>query len=239
MEETAAMAIPATTTEPRLRHEEKHQVNLREALVLSRRLEKLFPRDPHAGPEGSYQVVSLYYDDPYDTALRQKLDGVDRREKFRLRYYGDDPAWLKLEKKYKINGLCGKRSARLSRAEAEALLSGEHGFLLESDDPLLLEFYSKLRGNGLAPRTVVCYDREAFAYAPGNVRVTLDRNIRTGRGALEFFQPERFALRPLEGCTVLEVKYDAFLPELVRLAVQTPNRRAGACSKYALCRRFD
>ena len=70
------MAIPATTTEPRLRHEEKHQVNLREALVLSRRLEKLFPRDPHAGPEGSYQVVSLYYDDPYDTALRQKLDGV-------------------------------------------------------------------------------------------------------------------------------------------------------------------
>ena len=73
MEGTAAMAIPATTTEPRLRHEEKHQVNLREALVLSRRLEKLFPHDPHAGPEGSYQVVSLYYDDPYDTALRQKL----------------------------------------------------------------------------------------------------------------------------------------------------------------------
>jgi len=25
----------------------------------------------------------------------------------------------------------------------------------------------------------------------------------------------------------------------VRLAVQTPDRRAGACSKYALCRRFD
>ena len=96
------MAIPATTTEPRLRHEEKHQVNLREALVLSRRLEKLFPRDPHAGPEGSYQVVSLYYDDPYDTALRQKLDGVNRREKFRLRYYGEEPAFFKLEKKYKV-----------------------------------------------------------------------------------------------------------------------------------------
>ena len=233
------MAIPVTTTEPRLRHEEKHQVNLREDLVLSQRLGKLFPRDPHAGPEGVYRVVSLYFDDPYDTALRQKLDGVNRREKFRLRYYGDDPAWLKLEKKYKINGLCGKRSARLSREDAEALLSGEHGFLLESGDPLLLEFYSKLRGNGLAPRTVVCYDREAFAYATGNVRVTLDRNIRTGRSALEFFQPERCALRPLDGSTVLEVKYDAFLPELVRLAVQAPNRRAGACSKYALCRRFD
>ena len=39
--------------------------------------------------------------------------------------------------------------------------------------------------------------------------------------------------------TVLEVKYDEFLPEVVALAVQVPGRRAGACSKYALCRRFD
>ena len=228
-----------TTKSIQLRHELKHQISLQEDLVLAGRLRRLFHHDAHAGTDGTYRITSLYFDTPYDAALREKLDGVDRREKFRLRYYGGDPDWLKLEKKYKINGLCGKRSARLSRAEAEALLSGEHGFLLESGDPLLLEFYSKLRGNGLAPRTVVCYDREAFAYAPGNVRVTLDRNIRTGRGALEFFQPERFALRPLEGCTVLEVKYDAFLPELVRLAVQIPDRRAGACSKYALCRRFD
>ena len=237
------MGIPVMTIKPEteipLRHELKHRINLREDLVLSQRLKKLFAHDKNAGPGGTYRVTSLYFDTPYDSALREKIDGVNRREKFRLRYYGADTSFLRLEKKYKINGLCGKRSARLSRAEAEALLSGEHGFLLESGDPLLLEFYSKLRGNGLAPRTVVCYDREAFAYATGNVRVTLDRNIRTGRSALEFFQPERCALRPLDGSTVLEVKYDAFLPELVRLAVQTPNRRAGACSKYALCRRFD
>ena len=228
-----------TTKSIQLRHELKHQISLQEDLVLAGRLRRLFRHDAHAGADGTYRITSLYFDTPYDAALREKLDGVDRREKFRLRYYGESPDFLKLEKKFKMNGLCGKRSARLSRAEAEALLSGEHGFLLESGDPLLLEFYSKLRGNGLAPRTVVCYDREAFAYAPGNVRVTLDRNIRTGLSALEFFQPERFALRPLDGSTVLEVKYDAFLPELVRLAVQTPNRLAGACSKYALCRRFD
>ena len=228
-----------TTKSIQLRHELKHQISLQEDLVLAGRLRRLFHHDAHAGTDGTYRITSLYFDTPYDAALREKLDGVDRREKFRLRYYGGDPDWLKLEKKYKINGLCGKRSARLSRGEAEALLSGEYGFLLRREEPLLQELYSKLRGNGLAPRTVVCYDREAFAYGPGNVRVTLDRNIRTGRSALEFFRPERFALRPLEGCTVLEVKYDAFLPELVRLAVQTPNRRAGACSKYALCRRFD
>ena len=236
MEETAAMAIPATTTEPRLRHEEKHQVNLREALVLSRRLEKLFPRDPHAGPEGSYQVVSLYYDDPHDTALRQKLDGVNRREKFRLRYYGEEPAFFKLEKKYKVKGLCGKGSCRLSREEGERLLRRDFAFLLEKEEPLAREFYAKLR-RGLAPKTVVRYTREAFLYAPGNVRVTLDGDIRAGA-------PERFLipqklLPALGGLVVVEVKYDAFLPEIVKLAVQVPNRQGTACSKYALCRRYD
>ena len=236
MEGTAAMAIPATTTEPRLRHEEKHQVNLREALVLSRRLEKLFPRDSHAGPEGFYQVVCLYYDDPYDTALRQKLDGVNRREKFRLRYYGEEPAFFKLEKKYKVKGSCGKGTCRLSREDGERLLRGDFAFLLEKEEPLAREFYAKLR-RGLAPKTGVCYTREAFLYAPGNVRVTLDGDIRAGA-------PERFLipqklLPALGGLAVVEVKYDAFLPEIVKLAVQVPNRQGTACSKYALCRRYD
>ena len=230
------MGIPGTMTEPRLRHEEKHQVNLREALVLSRRLEKFFLRDPHAGADGSYQVVSLYYDDPYDTALRQKLDGVDRREKFRLRYYGKEPAFFKLEKKYKVKGLCGKGSCRLSREEGERLLRRDFAFLLEKEEPLAREFYAKLR-RGLAPKTVVRYDRQAFLYGPGNVRITLDGNLRAGTPE-QFLVPERL-LPALEGVTVVEVKYDAFLPEIVKLAVQVPDRRGAACSKYALCRRYD
>ena len=134
------------TTEPLRRHEVKHQISPQEDLVLASRLGKLFPRDGHAGPDGSYRVTSLYFDTPYDTALREKLDGVDRREKFRLRYYGERPDFLKLEKKFKVNGLCGKRSARLTWSEAERLLSGEDAFLLERGEPLLSELYHKLRG---------------------------------------------------------------------------------------------
>lgn len=230
------MGIPGTMTELRLRHEEKHQVNLREALVLSRRLEKFFPRDPHAGADGFYQVVSLYYDDPYDTALRQKLDGVDRREKFRLRYYGKDPDFFQLEKKYKVKGLCGKRTVRLSREEGERLLKRDFVFLLYKEEFLAQEFYTKLR-RGLSPKTVVRYDRQAFLYGPGNVRITLDGNLRAGTPE-QFLAPERL-LPALEGVTVVEVKYDAFLPEIVKLAVQVPDRRGAACSKYALCRRYD
>ena len=227
-------------TEPvRLRHEVKHQISPQEDLVLTSRLKKLFPRDGHAGPDGSYRVTSLYFDTPYDTALREKLDGVDRREKFRLRYYGEIPAFLKQEKKFKVNGLCGKRSARLTAEEGGRLRAGDSAFRLGRGESLLVELYHKLRGTLLRPRTVVCYDREAFLYAPGNVRITLDRNLRTCEDRAGFLTPDAFPLKPLEGVTVLEIKYDAFLPDLVRLAVRTPDRRAGACSKYALCRRFD
>ena len=236
---TTPIMTTGTTDHGPMRHEYKHQISPTEDLVLSNRLRRLFAHDTHAGPDGSYRITSLYFDTLYDTALREKLDGVDRREKFRLRYYGEEPAWLKLEKKFKVNGLCGKRSARLSLEEGKRLLVGDVGFLLQREEPVLWELYHKLRGNGLTPRTVVCYDREAFLYAPGNVRVTLDRNLRTGRSLLDFLRPERFSLKPLEGLTVLEVKYDAFLPDLVRMAVQVPGRRAAACSKYALCRRFD
>lgn len=231
--------IVGTTESIRLRHELKHLISPQEDLVLTGRLRRLFPHDAHAGPEGSYRVTSLYFDTPYDAALREKLDGVNRREKFRLRYYGAAPSFLKLEKKFKLNGLCGKRSSRLSAEEARRLLAGDLNFLLQREDPLLSELYSKLRGSCLSPRTVVCYDREAFSYAPGNVRLTLDRRVRTSRSPLDFLHPDRLSLAAMEGLTVLEVKYDAFLPDLVRMAVQVPGRRASACSKYALCRRFD
>ena len=222
----------------KLRHEQKHQISRMEDLVLAGRLSKLFERDSHAGPDGSYRVTSLYFDTPYDKALREKMDGISRREKFRLRYYGTDVSYIRLEKKFKIGGMCGKRSRRISRDQAQALLAGELA-LPPADEPLLLELYSKIQGQQLRPKTVVRYDREAFLFEPGNVRVTLDRKIRAGRNPGDFFRGDFGSVEVLEPFTILEVKYDEILPEIVEMAVQVPGRRALSCSKYALCRRFD
>lgn len=205
---------------------------------MSSRLRKLFPHDANAGPNGSYRISSLYFDTPMDTALRQKMHGVNRREKFRLRYYGDDLNFIRLEKKYKINGLCGKRSTRLTQEQVEMLLTGEIGFLLSGDE-LMQELYSKMKGQLLTPKTIVTYDREAFLFTPGNVRITLDRNVRTGLASLDFLNPGLHHVPVSDGLTVLEVKYDGFLPEIVKMAVQIPNTQASAYSKYAVCRKYD
>lgn len=222
-----------------LRHEYKHSIHAADDAILSARLRKLFQHDTHADSHGVYRVSSLYYDTPSDRALRQKVDGLDRREKFRLRYYDGDLSFLRLEKKVKLHGLCAKYSARLSPERARRLLGGDIEFLADSDDALLLEFYSKLRGQLLAPKTVVRYEREAFLYAPGNVRVTIDRDLRTGLGDLSFIDPHAPLVSVSDGLAVLEVKYDAFLPDVVRMAVQVADRRAASYSKYAVCRRYD
>ena len=222
----------------KLRHELKHTICQGEDRILSSRLRRLFPHDANAGPDGSYRISSLYFDTPTDRALRQKMDGVNRREKFRLRYYGDDLGFIRLEKKYKINGLCCKRSTRLTQEQVELLLTGEIGFLLSSDG-LMQELYSKMKGQLLTPKTIVTYDREAFLFTPGNVRITLDRNVRTGLVSLDFLYPQLHHVPVSDGLTVLEVKYDEFLPEIVKMAVQIPNTQAAAYSKYAVCRKFD
>ncbi len=207
------------------RHELKHLITPAEDRIISERLGRLFRRDSHAGPDGTYRVNSLYFDTPGDKALLQKISGVDQREKFRIRYYGTDRRFLRLEKKIKKGGLCSKRSARLTYEQTESILNGNIRFLLESGDALMIELYSKMKGELLQPRTIVSYEREAYIFTPGNVRVTLDRKLSTCTSPAVFLNSAAHRLEPEPGSTILEVKYDAFLPDIVRMAVQVPDRK--------------
>jgi hypothetical protein len=74
-------------------------------------------RDEHADKNGEYRVRSLYFDTPEDKALREKIDGVDRRAKYRIRRYLGATGYIVLEKKSKINGMCYKQSVRLTAEE--------------------------------------------------------------------------------------------------------------------------
>ena len=217
------------------RHEWKHEITLSDRLVLRQRLRAAARPDGHAR-DGRYFTRSLYFDNLADKALREKLDGVDRREKFRIRYYDYDTSLIRLEKKTKRNGLGRKVSAPLTAEEAGALAEGRWDWMPASGRDLVLELYSKMKSQGLRPRTIVDYTREAFVYAPGNVRVTLDYDIRTGLRCTDFLNPDCVTVPAGDAPAILEVKWDAYLPAVIQDAVQLPGRRAGAFSKYAACR---
>ena len=161
---------------------------------------------------------------------------MNQREKFRIRYYNGDASLIHLEKKSKLNGLGSKQSVRISAAEAQAIVNGDLAWMSESRCPLVVELYSKMLSQGLRPKTIVDYEREPYIYSPGNVRVTLDYNIRTGLYCTDFLNPNCISVPAGDAPIILEVKWDAFLPEIIRDAVELSSRHAGAFSKYAACR---
>lgn len=220
------------------RHEWKYPITLSDRIAVRQRLRAVAMPDPHAR-EGRYLIRSFYFDSPSDKALREKLDGVNRREKFRLRIYNGDVALIHLEKKSKVGGLGTKLSAALSPEEVRLLLAGRLDWMRDSGRPLVGELLDKMRTQGLRPKTIVDYTREPFVYPPGNVRVTLDYDIRTGLSSTDFLNPDSLTIPAKDSPSVLEVKWDAFLPDVIRAAVQLEGRRAAAFSKYALCRIYD
>lgn len=220
------------------RHEWKHEISWSDLIAIRQRLRAVAKPDIHA-IDGKYFIRSLYFDDPLDTALREKLDGVNRREKFRIRYYNFDLEPIHLEKKSKQNGLGSKAMASLTAKEAQAIVDGNLEWMANSDRPLIQELYVKMRTQGLRPKTIVDYTREAFFYAPGNTRVTLDYDIRTGLGCTDFLNPHCVTVRAGDTPIILEVKWDAFLPDIIRDAVQLRGRHTAAFSKYAFCRMYD
>ncbi len=217
------------------RHEWKHVLNTADLLVLRQRLRAVMESDPHAAG-GKYQIRSLYFDNLDDRALREKVDGVNMREKFRIRLYNLDPSVIHLEKKSKRNGLGSKYSERLSAEEAQKIVDGDLDWMLGSGRPLVQELYCKMRYQGMRPKTIVDYTREPFIFRPGNVRVTLDYDIRTGLHGTDFLDPNAVTIPAGDAPILLEVKWDEYLPSIIRDAVSVPDRYVGSFSKYAQCR---
>lgn len=218
------------------RHEFKHSLNYGDYVVLRDRLRHIMNRDSHADENGEYRVRSLYFDTPGDKALREKIDGVDKREKFRIRRYLDNSDYLRLEKKSKVHGMCYKQSAQITEEEIAAILNGNLTWMKGDDRLLLRELYAKMRNEQLKPKTVVDYTREPFVCAAGNVRITFDRNIRTGLYSTDFMSDDLPTVKAGDEIVLLEVKYDQFIPDYILSVLQLGTRRASACSKYALCR---
>lgn len=216
------------------RHETKQEIFFSDMLILRQRLKAAAKPDPHA-EQGKYFIRSLYFDNISDKVLREKLDGVSIREKFRIRCYNNDPTFIRLEKKSKIKGICSKESAVLTAAQADNIISGSIDFMPESGEPLIAELYAKMKTQGLKPKTIVDYTREPFIFPAGNVRVTLDYDIRTGMSRTSLFDPHCVTV-PASDAVILEVKWDNFLPDIIRDLVQLEGRRTTAFSKYAACR---
>lgn len=222
------------------RHELKYRISRADYYAIRQRIQPVMRPDAHVRPDGCYLIRSIYFDNYKDKALREKRCGMQQREKFRIRYYNDDLSHISLEKKIKHNSLCMKLDAPLTEAECRSLLAGPAPWMASHPNSLVRELYCKMRYQQLRPRVLVSYRREPYVYAAGNVRVTFDSCIRTSlfrRPLLDGGAQDISAMDAPEEL-LLEVKYDAFLPDVIASLLQTGTVRQQAFSKYGASRRF-
>lgn len=216
------------------RHEIKFEINYSDMITIRHRLSAVAYHDPHT-IDGKYHIRSLYFDNLADKALMEKINGLSHREKFRIRYYNGDTSVIHLEKKSKTDRLGTKYSAPLTAQQAQSIVDGDTQWMIESQYQLIRELYCNMQTEGIAPKTIVDYTREPFIFPAGNVRVTLDYNIRSGMRCTDLLRPDCVTV-PVSDSIIIEVKWDGFLPDIIRDAVALSDRREGAFSKYAACR---
>ncbi|MEN8904991.1 MAG: polyphosphate polymerase domain-containing protein [Clostridiales bacterium] len=219
------------------RNEVKHFINISDYYTIINKLKHVAKQDKYSNTDGRYIIRSLYFDNYNNKALMEKLHGLSNREKFRIRFYNNNLNFLKLEKKSKTNKLCQKVAVKVSEEECKKIIDNDIEWLMKSHKPLLRELYIKMKNQFLKPRTVVEYTREAYIFPAGNVRITIDTELKTSLLLKDFLNPKipRISVDP-NMQIILEVKYDEFLPDIIRDIIQTNDTRKESISKYVACR---
>lgn len=219
------------------RFEYKHEINWIDKLELQQRLGQFLTIDPHARDDKCYRVRSLYLDSLNDKALQEKLDGLNEREKYRFRLYNNDTSYIRLEKKSKRGGMTYKESCEVSQALVSQMIEGKLDGI-QCEDRLVQELVLKMKTTLLRPKCIVDYTREAYIYEAWNVRVTIDSELKSSLFIDQFLTGHELYCLPneLDDVILLEVKYDQFLPELIRDVVKLKHRKSQAYSKYASSR---
>ncbi|MFC5471363.1 polyphosphate polymerase domain-containing protein [Cohnella suwonensis] len=223
----------------KFRHELKYYMNPMQYLVMKRQLSNVIKLDKHAGPTGEYHIRSLYFDDIENKALHEKLAGVRDREKYRIRIYNKSDKVIHLEKKVKFNDYVSKLKETLTREMVDSVLAGNYESFNDPSRPLLAEMYYEMKNKLLRPKVIVDYVREAYVAKEGNVRITFDKRLQTGLNQVDIFDPQLSTINAFDDdITVFEVKFDEYLPEYIRIAIQAGGLVRQSNSKYVICRKL-
>ena len=220
------------------RVEDKFTCSDRELFFLERKLRTVLKPDQNQRNDDGYTITSVYFDDYADSHLVDTIDGNRFREKYRIRIYNGSYDSIKLEVKYKKDNKVFKKSRNISMQQMSFLLQGK---CIQDDEPSLDNtitlFNLAISKRKLKPVIIVEYERKAYVFDAGNVRITLDQNLRYSRDISLFMNQQPYRCKEVGNQGgVLEVKCDEFLPGFVAGILETGNMCQSTYSKYRLCR---
>lgn len=219
-----------------LRHELKFLINYADYRSIALAAGQIMYPDENSGDDG-YLIRSLYFDDIFDSSYLEKQAGILRRRKHRIRIYNYEDSVIKFEIKDKFDNYISKIAASITREQCEQMIRGNFDFMINSDKQALRAGFIDARTRLLRPAVVVDYNREAFVMEEGNVRLTFDSKLRAGFCSMNIFDRDLPTLPAIEpDVLIMEVKYDDYLPAVVRKLLAPVNSRQSSQSKYVMCR---
>jgi SPX domain protein involved in polyphosphate accumulation len=198
----------------------------------------------NAGGISEYKVQSIYFDTPNMRFYEEKKDGLEFRNKFRIRSYDtyNEGCLAFLEIKVKSGDRISKVRAPYYFDQSNELLN--YGLMdgivkpmkgFEDAEEAANKYLYHHFGSSLRPMNLVVYEREAYmGLFDKDIRITFDKNVRTALYPKmnELFECER--LKYLNNSAfVFEVKYSNTPPNWVFNLVEEFSLKLKAISKYA------
>jgi CRISPR/Cas system-associated exonuclease Cas4 (RecB family) len=219
-----------------LRNELKYYISVPQYQLLATALRSSLKPDAYS-QEGGYFIRSLYFDTLEDEAYYDKVYGVAKRRKFRLRIYNIKDKLVKFEIKNKVKDKIFKETAIIGRDDAKQILKGNYEVLLKYSNNVARKIYCYFKKQKMRPVVLMDYLREAFVYDLNSIRITFDRNLRRDQRNFDFFGSP-ISLRPAmrNDRVILEVKYNHFLPDWIREMLTLTGSTRSAIGKYCIAR---
>ncbi len=229
-----------TSADKNYRYELKYEINTKDAFLLKQKLALIMDCDEFSPNEdGSYYIRSLYFDDIYNTAYHEKVNGAEFREKYRIRFYNFDANYILIELKGKNGNLCYKKQDKIQYQEYCDIMNKDYDKIIieENKRETLRKFINDCKNKNLVPSIIVDYKRIAYTYPVANVRITFDSDIASGRFNYDIMNDKMMLFPVLEDDRlILEVKYNKFLPKIIDDILKTVPSVRISMSKFALCR---
>lgn len=216
------------------RLELKYLVDLDTRLAMQRVLKSRLVPGEFVGAGGAYPVLSLYYDGEGLPLYLEKIAGIERRVKVRLRTYAwsfeREAPWF-LEAKHKDGAAIAKRRLQIEPGTIDPLRPSSWDGLGEEGAPFL-HARESLR---LEPTVGVWYQRDVLVSPGGDLRVTWDTSLRAlfpGESMTRerLYDQTRAALD--DTWAVLEIKAKQSLPEWLGVLVRSAGLTSESVSKY-------
>ena len=181
-----------------LRHELKFFINEMQYFVLSGVLDQVLQRDPNGDEYNEYHIRSLYFDTVYNSALFDKMNGVQNRDKYRIRIYDGNASHITLEKKSKVRQMTLKQSCPIDEGLCRRLMEGRGIPVDVNMPPMLKKLLSEMQLRCMRPVVIVEYLRYPYVEKNGNVRVTFDENICSSNNISDFLEEKLTQVRGKE-----------------------------------------